>query len=47
HLHDNVAARAAAGERALSRARERFSEQVFAGRLAAVYERAVGLRSAA
>jgi glycosyltransferase involved in cell wall biosynthesis len=47
HLHDNVAARTAAGERALSRARERYREQVFAGRLAEVYERAVGLRSAA
>ena len=45
-LTDDSKARQAAGERALQRARELFSESAYVQRLAAAYDRAVGLRAA-
>lgn len=46
-MHTDSTARAIAGDQALARARERFSEQVFQQRLAAVYEIAFARRHAA
>lgn len=46
-MHADTAARAAAGEMSLTRARECFGEPVFAERLAAVYEIALARRNAA
>lgn len=43
-LHRDPETREKAGSRALSRARDRFSEEVFGPRLAAVYDRAIELR---
>ncbi|MBI4897690.1 MAG: glycosyltransferase family 4 protein [Actinobacteria bacterium] len=43
-LHNDVSAREQAGERALSEARERFSEETFGRRLAAVYDSAIERR---
>lgn len=45
-LHDDLTVRRMAGERALRRARESFSEIAYVERLAAVYDRAVKLRTA-
>lgn len=44
-LFEDPATRAAAGERALERARERFSEAAYLPRLADLYERAIAARS--
>lgn len=46
-LQDDPAARAAAGTRALERARERYSEAAFVPRLAALYDEAVTVRKLA